>query len=240
MDIQLFIPCYIDQLYPATGQNVLKLLQKAGCSVHYNPQQTCCGQPAYNSGYAEEATRLAQKFIHDFKENMPIVGPSGSCTGYIIHHYGQVLANHPTELKRFEDIQSNIFELTDFLVNHLHKTEFGAHFPHKVTYHDSCSALREYGIKKEPRELLAHVSDLNLIEMDECESCCGFGGTFAVKFTDVSSAIVEKKVRSAIETGAEYIITTEASCMMNINGYCIKNNLPIRAIHIADVLTAGY
>lgn len=238
MDIQLFIPCYIDQLYPETGKNVWKVLEKAGCNIHYNPEQTCCGQPAFNSGYMDETAQLAKKFINDFSEQMPIVSPSGSCTGFMKLHYEQVLATNPAYLERFKNMKAKLFELTDFLVNQMHVTDFGAAFPHKVTYHDSCSALREYGIKKEPRALLSNVKGLELVEMEECESCCGFGGTFSVKFTDISTAMVEKKVRSALETGAEYIVTTEASCMMNINGYCTKQNLPIKAIHIADILAS--
>lgn len=237
MDIQLFIPCFIDQLYPATAFNTIKLLEKAGCIVHYNPEQTCCGQPAFNSGYWKEASRLAVKFITDFEPGMPIVAPSGSCTGFIIHHYEKLLNTQPEMLDKFGEIKNSIFELSDFLTNKLGVIDFGANFPHKVTYHDSCSALREYGIKDEPRLLLSQVKGLELIEMEENETCCGFGGTFAVKNSSISAAMTEKKVRNALNTGARYIISTEASCLMNINGYCKKNNLPIEGIHLADVLS---
>ena len=237
MEVQLFIPCYIDQLYPETGFNTLKILEKSGCKVKYNPQQTCCGQPAYNSGYWKEATQLAEKFLTDFQVDTPIVSPSGSCTGYIIHHYGKLISSDKELTKKFELMKDNIFELSDFLINVLKIEKLDAHFPHKVTYHDSCSALREYGIKEEPRKLLSMVRGLELIEMTESETCCGFGGTFAVKNNAISSAMAEKKVRNALETGAEYIVSTEASCLMNINGYCKKNNISITGIHLADVLT---
>ncbi len=239
-DIQLFIPCYIDQFYPETGFNTIKILEKAGCKVHYNTEQTCCGQPAYNSGYWKESASLAEKFLTDFQPNMPIVSPSGSCSSFVIHHYQKVLAEKPELLARHAQIKNSVYELSDFLVNKLKTEKLGAKFPHKVTFHDSCSALREYGIKDEPRLLLAQVEGLELIEMDECETCCGFGGTFAVKNNAVSVAMAENKVRNALATGVEYIISTEASCLMNINGYIAKNRLPIKGVHLADILASGY
>ncbi len=236
MDIQLFIPCFIDQLYPETGFNTIKILEKAGCNVHYNPEQTCCGQPAFNSGYWDEAGQLAEKFLTDFNDKMPVVSPSASCTGYIIHHYEKLLKNKPEFLSKHAQIKDSMYELSDFLINVLKTDDLGAVFPHKVTFHDSCSALREYGIKEEPRRLLNKVKGLEMIEMNECETCCGFGGTFAVKNPDISAAMAEKKVLNAIETGAEYIISTEASCLMNINGFIAKHKLPVKGIHLADVL----
>ncbi|MDP4240796.1 MAG: (Fe-S)-binding protein [Bacteroidota bacterium] len=239
-EVQLFIPCYIDQLYPQTGFNTIKVLEKAGCRVHYNPQQTCCGQPAFNSGYWKDTAKLAEKFLRDFNPEMPIVSPSGSCSSFIIHHYHKVLADKPDLLERHTQMKDNIYELSDFLVNTLKTTNLGASFPYKVTFHDSCSALREYGIKEEPRLLLAKVKGLELIEMEESETCCGFGGTFAVKNKAISSAMVEKKVQNALAANVEYLISTEASCLLNINGYCTKNRLPLKGIHIADILANGY
>lgn len=239
MDIQLFIPCYIDQLYPQTAFNTIKILEKAGCNVHYNPNQTCCGQPAFNSGYWKEAGSLAEKFLTDFQPDIPIVSPSGSCSSFIIHHYHKVLADQPALLERHAVMKNKIYELSDFLVNVLKIENLGAKFPHKVTFHDSCSALREYGLKDEPRRLLAQVEGLELIEMEESDTCCGFGGTFAVKNNAISSAMVEKKVINAQATEAEYIVSTEASCLMNINGYCAKNKLPLKGIHLADILASG-
>jgi len=240
MDIQLFIPCFIDQLYPETGFNTIKILEKAGCRVHYNPKQTCCGQPAFNSGYWKETASMAEKFLTDFNPDSPVISPSGSCSGFVIHHYQKVLADNEELLARYTKMKNNIYELSDFLVNILKIENLGAKFPHKVTFHDSCSALREYGIKDEPRRLLARVEGLKLIEMEESETCCGFGGTFAVKNTDISTAMAEKKVQNALATGAEYIISTEASCLMNINGYCNKHKIPVKGIHLADVLARGY
>ena len=236
MDVQLFIPCYIDQLYPETGFNVIKILEKVGCKVHYNPEQTCCGQPAFNSGYWKETTAFAEKFLTDFNDSMPIVSPSGSCSSFVIHHYPKVLNNDTEFLEKHKLIKTKIFELSDFLVNILKVEGLGAQFKHKVTFHDSCSALREYGLKDEARTLLRQVDGLELIEMEECDTCCGFGGTFAVKNKEISSSMTEQKVLNALKTGAEYIVSTEASCLMNINGFINKQKLPIKGIHLADIL----
>ena len=239
MDIQLFIPCYIDQLYPQTAFNTIAVLEKAGCKVLYNPSQTCCGQPAFNSGYWKESAKLAEKFLKDFRPDIPIVSPSGSCSGFIIHQYQKILAERPDLLEQHSLMKNKIYELTDFLVNVVKVKDLGAKFPHKITFHDSCSALREYGLKDEPRILLSNVEGLELIEMEESETCCGFGGTFAVKNNAISTAMVEKKVMNALAVDVEYIVSTEASCLININGYCFKNKIPIKGIHIVDILAEG-
>jgi L-lactate dehydrogenase complex protein LldE len=237
MQIELFIPCFIDQLYPQTAFNTIKILEKAGCEPRYNPKQTCCGQPAFNSGYWDEARKLATKFFADFPNaSLPIVSPSASCISFVKHHYKKLFKEQAALLAECERVGQQGYELSDFLVNVLKVDDLGASFPHKVTFHDSCSALREYGIKTEPRLLLSKVKGLELIEMEESETCCGFGGTFAVKNTAISSAMAEKKVENAIAAGVEYLISTEASCLMNINGYCEKHKLPLKGIHLADVL----
>ena len=238
MKVQLFIPCYIDQLYPQTGRNTLEILEKVGCEVIYNPNQTCCGQPAFNSGYWAESKALAEKFFNDYDPNMPIVSPSGSCTGFIKRHYAKLFANEAEKLALCDTVSSNLFELSDFLCNQLKIVDLGSVFPHKVTLHRSCSSIREYGLTNEPERLLSHVKGLELIEMEESTTCCGFGGTFAIKQTDISTAMVAKKVEHALATGAEYIVGTEASCLMNITSYCQRQGLPIRGIHLADILNA--
>ena len=239
MEVDIFIPCFIDQLYPQTGFSFVKVLERAGVTVHYNEKQTCCGQPAFNSGYWDEARKVAEKFVGDYAGTRPIVSPSGSCTGYVRNYYPQLFKDHPELLTQYEKVNSNLFEMTDFLVNKLKITDLGSEFKAKVTYHDSCSALREYKIKQEPRILLSKVKGLELVEMDEVETCCGFGGTFSVKHPDISQAMAEQKVENALKSGAEYITTTESSCLMNIAGFIKKNNLPIKAIHIADILASG-
>jgi L-lactate dehydrogenase complex protein LldE len=240
MDIDLFIPCFIDQLYPETAFNTIKLLEKAGCNVHYNPNQTCCGQPFYNSGHWDKSRDLARKFMHDFSGLRPIVSPSASCTAFVKNHYKKLFQDDSLMVERCKELSPTVYELTDFLVNTLHISDFGAVFEHKITFHDSCHALRDYGIKSEPRALLGKVKGLELIEMEETDVCCGFGGTFSVKFEPVSSAMAEMKVQHALRTGASCIVGTEASCMMNIQGYISKHNLPIKTAHIADVLTSGW
>ena len=239
MDVDLFIPCFIDQLYPDTAFNTIKLLEKAGCTVHYNPDQTCCGQPFYNAGHWDKSKGLALKFIKDFPGNRPIISPSGSCSAFVKNHYKHLFKDDDNAIKKCSVLSSRVFELTDFLVNRLKQTDFEASFPHKVTFHDSCHAVRDYGIKDEPRTLLKNVKGLELIEMEDTDVCCGFGGTFSVKFEPVSAAMAEMKVKHALATGAQYIIGTEASCMMNIQGYIAKHKLPIKTIHIADVLVAN-
>jgi L-lactate dehydrogenase complex protein LldE len=239
MKVDVFIPCFIDQFYPETAFNFIKVLKRAGCEVNYNPDQTCCGQPSFNSGYWNETKTLAIKFLNDFKNAEIIVAPSASCTGFIKNYYNKVFAEDSILLAKAAELSPRIFEFSDFLVNHIHKVEFGAEFSHKVTFHDSCAGLREYGIKKEPRILLENVQGLELVEMEKLDTCCGFGGTFAAKFHSISAAMTEQKVEHALKTGAEYIVSTEASCLMNIEAYIKKQKLPIKTIHLADVLGNG-
>ncbi len=239
MKVQLFIPCFVDQLYPETGMNMVKVLEKFGCEVSYNTKQTCCGQPAFNAGYRTEAKSVATKFLHDFSDNSYIVGPSGSCTGYVRNFYDKIFENS-SDHNLCSQVKNNMFEFTEFLTRVLKIDDVGASFSGKATYHDSCGALRECGIKEGPRQLLKKVKGLELVEMKECETCCGFGGTFAVKFEPISIGMAQVKVKSALDTGAEYMITTDVSCMMHVQGYINQNNLPIKTIHIADVLASGW
>ena len=240
MEIDLFIPCFIDQIYPDTAWSTIKVLEKAGCKINYNPNQTCCGQPSFNSGYWKETKTLAKKFIKDFEGVNMVVSPSASCSGFVRNNYEKIFEGNEVDINKSNQVKSRIIELTDFLVNKLGITDLGAEFNHKVTYHDSCSALREYGIKTEPRTLLSKVKGLELIEMEGSDVCCGFGGTFSVKFKGISSAMAQQKVEWAMKTGAEYIVGTESSCMLNIQSYIKKHNLPIKTIHIADILASGY
>lgn len=240
MKVDLFIPCFIDQFFTETAFNMVKILEKQGIEVFYNTEQTCCGQPAFNSGYWKETRSLATKFLNDFEGENLIISPSASCTGFIKNYYHKLFEEDIKILDQVSTFKKRIYELTDFLVNILNKKDLGAKFLHKVTYHDSCSALREYGIKYEPRLLLKNVKGLQLIEMEEHDTCCGFGGTFSVKFKSISTAMTEQKVEHALATGAEFIVSTDSSCLMNLDGYIRKKKLPIKTIHIADVLAAGY
>ncbi|MCQ2958651.1 MAG: (Fe-S)-binding protein [Bacteroidales bacterium] len=235
MEVDLFIPCFVDQVQPEVGQNLVKILKHVGCEVHYNPQQTCCGQPQFNSGYKKETQELARKFLKDFEGDRMIVSPGGSCTGFIKRRYASLFDN-ADEKKAAENLSNRMFDICDFLVNVLKVTDLGATFNGKVTVHDSCSALREYGMVSEPRTLLQNVKGLEIVEMEESTTCCGFGGTFSIKQKDISSAMVEQKVRFAVESGAEYITGTEGSCLMNINAYVERNNINIKPIHIVNIL----
>ena len=239
MKVQLFIPCFVDQLYPDTGMNMVKVLEKLGCKVTYNSKQTCCGQPAFNAGYREEAKSVAKKFLQDFDADSYIVGPSGSCTGYVRNYYDKLFENS-SDHNRCNRLQGNMYEFTEFLTNVLKVDDIGATLAGKATYHDACGALRECGIKGGPRRLLQKVNGLELVEMKECETCCGFGGTFAVKYEPISIGMAQVKVKSALETGAKYMITTDVSCMMHIQGYINENKFPIQTMHIADVLASGW
>ena len=218
---------------------MVKVLEKLGCEVTYNTKQTCCGQPAFNAGYRDEAKSVATKFLHDFKENTYIVSPSGSCTGYVRNFYDDLFENS-ADHNLCNQVRGNTYEFTEFLTKVLKVDNVGATLNGKATYHDACGALRECGIKEAPRKLLANVNGLEMVEMKECETCCGFGGTFAVKFEPISIGMAQTKVKSALETGAKYMITTDVSCMMHIQGYINENNLPIQTMHIADVLASGW
>lgn len=239
MKVHLFIPCFVDQLYPETGFNMVKVLEKLGCEVDYNTNQTCCGQAAFNAGYWEEAKVVGQKFIKDFHTYDFIIGPSASCVGYVRNYYGKLFDNSSAH-NEMKLLQKNLMEFTEFLTGELKVTDVGATLKGVATYHDSCAALRECKIKEGPRKLLEKVKGLELREMNDVESCCGFGGTFAVKFEPISSGMADQKVHNALDTGAEYIISTDLSCLMHIEGYIRHKGINIKTMHIADVLASGW
>ena len=215
--------------------NMVKVLRKAGCEVIYNTNQTCCGQPAFNAGFWGEAKDVCSKFINDFKDAEYIVGPSASCVGFVKNYYSKLFDNSSDPLSA-KGISEKIYELSDFLVNVLKIEDIGASFNGKVTYHSSCASLRECHIKEEPRILLRNVKGLELIEMNDNETCCGFGGAFAVKFEPISIAMADQKIHHALNTGADYIVSTDMSCLMHING-CIKNQgHHLQVLHLADIL----
>jgi L-lactate dehydrogenase complex protein LldE len=239
MKVQLFIPCFIDQLYPQVAFNTVKILEKAGCTVAYNTQQTCCGQPAFNAGFWGESKDVCTKFVQDFDGVDYIVSPSASCAGFIRNNYGKLFENNAFQSPA-KKVSSQIFELSEFLVKILGVTDLGASFNGKVTFHDSCAGLRECNIKAEPRALLQQVEGLELIEMNDTETCCGFGGSFAVKYDTISVAMADQKIDNAIATDAEYIISTDMSCLMHLDGRINHNGKQIKVIHLADILASGF
>lgn len=239
MKVQLFIPCFVDQLYPDTAFNMIKVLEKAGCSVTYNPNQTCCGQPAFNAGFWDDAREVCSKFLKDFNPDHPIVAPSASCVGFVRNYYSKLFDNSSLH-NQVKATGQQIFELSEFIVNRLGTVNFGASLKGKATYHDSCAGLRECHIKNEPRQLLSQVAGLELVEMDDVETCCGFGGTFAVKYEPISVAMAEQKIEHALDTGAEYLISTDLSCLMHLQGYIDNKKYPLKTMHLADVLASGW
>ncbi len=239
MKVQLFVPCFIDQLYPQTAFNMVKVLEKACCDVHYNKNQTCCGQPAFNAGFWNEAKDVAEKFLKDFEGTDFVVAPSASCVGFVRNYYAGLFENS-SQHNHVKDLSNRIFEFTEFLTGVLKIENFGAELNARATYHDSCAALRECKINEGPRRLLSKVKGLELVEMIDNETCCGFGGSFAVKFEAISIAMADQKVTNALATNADIIISTDLSCLMHMDGYAQKKDLPVTTMHIADVLASGW
>jgi L-lactate dehydrogenase complex protein LldE len=239
MTVQLFIPCFVDQMYPQTAFNMVKVLKKAGCNVEYNANQTCCGQPAFNAGFWDEAKAVCNKFLNDFEGTDYIVAPSASCVGFVKNYYAKLFTD-ATALKKAADIRDRIFEFSEFLTGVLKIDNVGASLNVMATYHDSCAALRECNIKEAPRKLLANVKGLELVEMDDVETCCGFGGTFSVKFESISIGMADQKLTNALATKAEVIISSDHSCLMHLDGYIRNKKLPIKTMHLADVLASGW
>lgn len=230
MKVQVMIPCFIDQLFPQTAVHFIELLRKAGVEIYYPETQTCCGQPAYNAGYWDQAIPVMKKACHDFDQDLPIVCLSSSCTGFVRNYYPDALGASA------QKISNQIYEFTEFLIEILHTTDFAARFPHKVVYHNSCSALRECKMGDKWKILLEQVADIEILDFQDSNQCCGFGGTFSVHFEPISVAMAEKKVNFALEAGAAYIISADLSCLMHMDAYIQNKSLPIQCIHIADVL----
>lgn len=239
MNVSIFIPCFVDQLYPQTAFNMVKVLEKAGCKVSYNTNQTCCGQPAFNAGFWEESKAVCSKFLNDFTNAEYVVSPSASCVGFVRNYYCKLFDNSSVH-NRMQKLSEKTFEFSEFMVKVLGIDKVDAKLEGKATYHDSCAGLRECKIKQEPRQLLNNVQGLEILEMNDVETCCGFGGTFAVKFEPISIAMADQKVNNALATGAEYIISTDVSCLMHIDGYIKNKGYNLQTMHIADVLASGW
>jgi len=238
MKITLFIPCFIDQCFPEVGISVVRILEKLGHTVVYPTEQTCCGQPAFNSGAWDQARDTARQALKAFRAAEIIVTPSGSCGAMMKVFYPDLFKGAP-EHKEACVLAGKVWEFSSFLVNKLGVTDLGASFPHKVTLHDGCHSLREMRIQREPRVLLQHVRGLQLVEMSPAETCCGFGGTFSVKFPMISAAMGEAKCAAITETGADYIISLDSSCLMHIQGMFDKQGKRMRSLHLAEVLATG-
>jgi len=240
MRVSLFITCLADQFYPGVGEAAVKVLRRLGVEVAFNPAQTCCGQPAFNTGYRDEARQVASRTL-DLLANTPadyIVSPSGSCTSMMRVFYRELFEHDPVRSAQARGMAERVFEFSEFLVKVLKVDDVGARFAHRVAYHDSCHLLRELGVSEEPRRLLRAVREAELVELGDNRVCCGFGGTFAVKFPEVSVAMGEDKIKAATARGAEYLVANDSGCLMHLAGLIHRRNAQIKTVHLAEVLAS--
>lgn len=240
MHIDLFLTCVNDALFPATGQATVRLLERLGHMVGFNPAQTCCGQMHLNTGYRDDALDLVRKFVRDFKDSEVVVMPSGSCAAMVRELYAEAArwAGDDELLKDVEDLAPRVFELSEFLVNKLGITDVGAYYPHRVTYHPTCHAMRALRVGDAPLQLLRNVRGMTLVELEGANECCGFGGTFAVKNPDVSAAMLTDKARHIIDTGAEACTAGDNSCLLHIGGGLHRLRSGARTVHLAEILAS--
>lgn len=234
----IFITCLVDALFPQVGESMVAVLRRIGVDLEFLEDQTCCGQPAFNSGYHTDAKILAKRFLTIFDKGEYIVCPSGSCTSMVKIFYKELFKNDPEMHEITERVSAMTREFSDFIVNVLNKEDVGAYFGGKVTYHDSCHLLRELRVKDEPRKLINSVKGLDFVDMSNSDACCGFGGTFSVKFPDVSVSILDEKIENIINTGADAVISGDMGCLMQIGGALRRRKIPIRAMHLAELLAS--
>ncbi len=235
--VQLMITCILDTLYPETGEAVVRVLERAGVEVQLPGGQTCCGQPAFNAGLRADARRMAIHTIQVFEYAQgDVIVPSGSCAGMIRSQYPELFADDPEWLPRAQALAKRTYELSEYLVDVLGVTDLGAHFPGRLTYHASCHLLREMGIDRQPRALLAAVREAELVELPGAQECCGFGGVFSVEQPEISAAMVDRKIANLESTGAQVVVACDAGCITNINGALHRKAKPQRAMHIAEIL----
>ena len=232
----LFVTCLVDLFRPSVGFAAVKLLEDAGCEVFVPVSQTCCGQPAYNSGDRKDTMEIAKQVIAAFEHFDYVVAPSGSCAGMLKKHYPGLFKDEPEWSQRAAAFSAKVFELVSFIADVRKMSEVTASLAAKATYHDSCSGLRELGVQKQPRKLLQSVAGLELCEMNGADVCCGFGGTFCVKYPDVSNAIVTEKAAAIRQTGADILLAGDLGCLMNMAGKLKRQGSTIRARHVAEVL----
>lgn len=235
MKVSLFITCISDIMFPNVGKNTVEILERLGCEVDFPTMQTCCGQPAYNSGYLEEAKGSMKQMIRAFKDAEYVVGPSGSCVG-MIREYPHVFKGDPEWEKPAQELAAKTYELTQFIVDVLGVKDVGSTFKGKVTYHPSCHMTRILGVKDAPKILLQNVKGIEFVELPSAEDCCGFGGTFSVKKPEISAEMVKEKSRHVTETGAEYLVGGDMGCLMNIGGRMQREGKNVKVIHISEIL----
>jgi L-lactate dehydrogenase complex protein LldE len=234
--ITLFIQCLVDAVWPQVGEAMVRVLERLDLELDCPTDQTCCGQPAFNSGYQAEARAAARRFIGIFESAGTIVSPSGSCVHMVRHHYPELFKDEPQWRKRAERIAGRTYEFTEFLVDVLKVEDVGASHPGRVTYHDSCHLLRGIRVKDQPRRLLRAVAGLELVEMKNSDYCCGFGGAFAVKYPEISAAMVNDKVDHILASGAQTVVGCDSGCLLNIAGAVSRRGLAVQTRHIAEIL----
>ena len=233
--VTLFIQCLVDGIYPEVAQAMVRIFRHLGMKLTCPTQQTCCGQPAFNAGYRREARVAAQHFIRLFESAQTIVCPSGSCVTMVRKFYYNLDIRDSLK-PALDELTGKIFEFTEFLVDVAKVEDVGGTFPHRVTYHQSCHLSRELGVKDQPRKLIKAIRDIDYVEMEQADLCCGFGGTFSYKFSELSTSMVARKCQFIEKSGAEFCVGADSSCLMNIEGYLRKNNMRARTMHIADLL----
>jgi len=237
IDVQLFITCIMDTLYPEIGEAVVRVLERAGARVGFPPGQTCCGQPAFNAGMRQQARPIACHTIQVLeKTSGPIVVPSGSCTAMIRHGYMELFSDDPKWLERVRNIAERTYEFTEFLVDYLGVTDLGARYPGKLTYHSSCHLLRDLGVDRQPRALLAAVRDADFVELPHTDECCGFGGVFSAEQPELSTAMLERKIENIELSHAPLVVSCDAGCLTNINGGLHRLGKAQRVAYIAEIL----
>ncbi len=237
MKVTLFATCLVDMFKGNVGKATVELLERLGCEIDFPESQVCCGQPTYNSGYVEDTKPTMKKMIDTFAHAEYVVSPSGSCA-YMFREYEHIFKDDPIYGPKAKELAAKTYELTEFIVDVLKIKDVGATFPGKVTYHTSCHMTRLLGVKEAPLTLLSHVKGLEYVELPGKENCCGFGGTFSVKMGQISEQMVNEKVQHVEETGADYLIGADASCLMNIGGRITRQGKPIQVLHIAEVLNS--
>jgi L-lactate dehydrogenase complex protein LldE len=237
--VTLFVQCLVDAVRPQVGDAMVRVLERIGVGLSCPAQQTCCGQPAFNAGYRREARIAARRFIEVFEDSETIVCPSGSCVHMVRHHYPSLFGEDPLWAGRARRVADRTFEFSEYLVDVLGVEDLGAHYPGKIAYHDSCHLLRGLRVQEQPRRLLRKVAGAELVEMKKSDACCGFGGTFAVKYADISAAMVREKVRHIVESGADTVVGCDTGCLLNIAGAVSRMGLAIQTRHIAEILAAS-
>jgi len=234
--VTLFIQCIIDGMFPEVGFAVVRIFEKLGIEVECPAEQTCCGQPAFNSGYRKEARRAAEHFMEVFDDAEVIVCPSGSCVNMVRNHYPELFKDDRKWLPRALETAKRTFELSEYLVDVLGIDDLGASYEGRITYHDSCHLLRGLGVKEQPRKLIRKIRDAEFVEMKDSDKCCGFGGAFSVKYPEISAAILEDKIKNIIDSNAEVVTGCDMGCLMNIQGILSRRGLPVKTLHIAQLL----